>query len=175
MPADTGTFCTVSRTDEEISLVIPEDQIPAAIFTMQGLNSQKNAPPELIHDTVTSIQGGWRILKVMGPLDFSETGILSSILEPLRNRQISVFTVSTYNTDYILVRNYEIEKAVIGLRENNFSIDFNTPAIRCCTSCAFQREGTFRDHLKIGNTYRDLINMSNLEDEYFQIYKQSTG
>jgi len=54
---------------------------------------------------------GWRCLKVLGPLDFSLTGILASLAVPLAEASVSIFAMSTYNTDYILVREGDLEKA----------------------------------------------------------------
>ncbi len=48
-------------------------------------------------------ESGWRILKVNGPLDFSLTGILASIAGPLANAGISIFAISTFETDYVMV------------------------------------------------------------------------
>lgn len=55
---------------------------------------------------------GWRALKVEGPLDFSATGILATLITPLAKEGISIFAVSTYDTDYLLVKERHLEKAV---------------------------------------------------------------
>ena len=60
---------------------------------------------------------GWRCLKVHGPLDFSQTGILSSLAEPLAKAGLGIFAVSTYDTDYLLVKANELHKAVRALRQ----------------------------------------------------------
>jgi hypothetical protein len=75
-------FWSVTRTDEECSVVCDEEQLPDEI------EAERN----------------WLALKVKGPLDFSLTGILSSLLDPLAGAGISVFALSTYNTDYLLIK-----------------------------------------------------------------------
>jgi len=57
-------------------------------------------------------EGGFRVLRIQGPLDFALTGILDSLLHPLADERIAVFTVSTYDTDYILVREAALGRAV---------------------------------------------------------------
>lgn len=61
-------------------------------------------------------------LKVEGPLDFGLTGILSSIAGPLAEAKISIFAVSTFDTDYILVKQDMLSKAKIALRKAGFEI-----------------------------------------------------
>ena len=85
----------MTRTDEELSVVLPEDRVP----------------DHWQADT------GWRGLKVVGPLDLSLTGILASLAAPLAEAGVSIFAVSTYNTDYVLVKekNLEIAERVLCL------------------------------------------------------------
>ena len=73
----------IGKTDEEISLVCLTKQIPSDV---------------IVHED------GWRALRVKGVLDFSLTGILAKISGILANAKIGIFAVSTYNTDYILVK-----------------------------------------------------------------------
>ena len=56
--------------------------------------------------------GGWRILMVQGPLDLTLTGVLASLTIPLAREGISVFALSTYDTDYLLVREAQLERAI---------------------------------------------------------------
>ncbi|MCJ7806707.1 MAG: ACT domain-containing protein [Clostridia bacterium] len=83
-------FYAITGTADETSIVCREDLIPA------GLLSENN----------------FRALKVNGPLAFSLTGILASLLNPLAAAGISVFAVSTYNTDYILIKEKNLEQAI---------------------------------------------------------------
>ncbi len=90
------SFWSVTRTDEELSIVLPEESVPP------GWEAEK----------------GWRCLKVLGPLDFSLTGILASLSAPLAEAGISIFAISTYDTDYLLVREWDLDKARSVLSES---------------------------------------------------------
>jgi len=82
-------FWSVTKSREELSIVCDERFIP------EGVEADK----------------GWKAFRVKGSLDLNLTGILSTLLEPLAQAGISVFTVSTYLTDYLLVRAENFEKA----------------------------------------------------------------
>ncbi len=77
-----GSFVSVTRTADELSVVCGEDAVPDAV----------------------QCEKGWRCLRIRGPLAFSEIGVLSCLSAPLATAGISVFVVSTYDTDHILVR-----------------------------------------------------------------------
>jgi hypothetical protein len=62
------------------------------------------------------IESGWRALMVRGPLPFSMTGVLAALAVPLSQAGISIFAVSTYDTDYILVKESSLEAATAALR-----------------------------------------------------------
>lgn len=85
-----GSFISITKTDDELSVVCNMESVP------------QNQVVEL----------DWRIFKVMGPLDFSLTGILAGITQPLAGHGISIFAVSTYDTDYILVKNELLTNAI---------------------------------------------------------------
>lgn len=72
----------VGRTPDELSVVCPEAAIPASVRADMG----------------------WRCLKVRGPLDLSLTGVLASLAGPLSEAGLSLFALSTYDTDYLLVK-----------------------------------------------------------------------
>ena len=82
-------FC-ITRTYDELSIVCLEEYVP------NGIKSEK----------------GWRAIKFEGPLDFRLVGILNSVTSPLAKAQISVYAISTYETDYVLVKAAQLEKAV---------------------------------------------------------------
>jgi hypothetical protein len=86
-------FIAVTRTDDEISIVCKEERVPATVRAERD----------------------WRALKVDGPLDFSATGILASLAVPLAASGISIFALSTYDTDYVLVRGSDLDKAIKAL------------------------------------------------------------
>ena len=83
------SFCSITRTKDELSVVCPQSKIPA------GVMFEKNR----------------RAFKVEGPLGFSLTGIVSSLSAPLAKAKISIFYISTYETDYLLVEEKNLNKA----------------------------------------------------------------
>lgn len=90
-----GTFFSVTSSAAELSIVCPEGQVP----------------PEIQHED------DWACLKLEGPFPFSETGILTSFVQPLSDRAIPIFAVSTFDTDYVLVKQAWVEKAVEALKD----------------------------------------------------------
>jgi len=95
----TCPFYSVTRTPEEVSVVCHEGLIPEE----------------------TPCEKGWRCLKVQGPIDFSETGILSSLAQPLARADISIFALSTYDTDYLFVKEGNLRKTIEILSVEGFS------------------------------------------------------
>jgi hypothetical protein len=85
---------SITRTSDELSIVC----------------RVADAPP------AAQVEPGWRALQVAGPLDFALTGILAAIADPLAAAGISLFAVSTYDTDYVLVRETALPAAVAALR-----------------------------------------------------------
>jgi hypothetical protein len=85
-----SAFSSVTRTLEELSVVIAEASVPA------GLNASR----------------GWRRLKVHGPFAFDETGVVSALASPLARVGVGIFVISTFDTDYLLVQEEEIPVAV---------------------------------------------------------------
>ena len=94
-------FYFFAKTDEELSLVC----------------ETKNSPSKTINR-----EDGWRAFKIEGQLDFSLIGILAKIAQLLANNGISIFAVSTFNTDYILVKDNNFDSAIKILSENNYEI-----------------------------------------------------
>ena len=93
----TGTsFFSATRTEHEISVVCIEDQAPAGEHV--------------------KVEPDWRALEVIGPLDFSMVGVMSALTKPLADVDVSVFVISTYDTDYILVHAAALERAIDVLR-----------------------------------------------------------
>ena len=90
-----GNFFSVTRTDEELSIVCPVE----------------NFPRDVVFDP------RWTCLKLEGPFPFSQTGILLSFIEPPSNNGVPIFAISTYDTDYILIPQEHINRAVDLLRE----------------------------------------------------------
>jgi len=91
-------FFSVTRTRHELSLVCAEALVP------EGVKAERN----------------WRAFEVEGPLNFALTGVLASLCAPLAAAKISVFALSTYDTDYLLVRETSLETAQENLRRAGF-------------------------------------------------------
>ena len=94
-------FYFIGKTDEEISLVCRTSDTPA--------------------DTVER-DDGWKGFRIEGVLDFSLIGILSKISGILADNRIGIFAVSTYNTDYILVKSENFDKALAALKDAGYTI-----------------------------------------------------
>lgn len=92
-----GDFYFIAKTDEEISLVCPEEAVPA--------NPVKR-------------EDGWRGFRIQGVLDFSMIGVLSKLSGILAGEKIGIFAVSTYNTDYILVKRREFRQGIESSKES---------------------------------------------------------
>ncbi len=97
-----GRLVFFARTDQETSLVCEESAVPA--------------------DGCLSAETGWSAFRLEGPLDFSLTGILAPIAARLAEKHIPVFAVSTFDTDYVLLREEKRTRAKAVLRESGYSI-----------------------------------------------------
>jgi hypothetical protein len=97
-----GSLSSVTRTKSELSIVSPLINVPRGILC----------------------DPGWSCLKIKGPLDLSSTGIISSIAKTLEKEGISLFLISTYDTDYVMVKEKDLEKAVLALTEAGQRIEW---------------------------------------------------
>ena len=93
-------FFAITRTGDELSIVCPEQLIP----------------PE------ACCEGGWRALKLKGPFAFDLTGILAAVATPLAEAEIGIFAISTYDTDYVLVKAAQLDRAVQVLQEGGHRV-----------------------------------------------------
>ncbi len=93
-------FYSISRTDEELSIVCEAD----------------------IHIDSVKTSASWSCIKVIGPLDFSLTGILAGISATLADAKISLFAISTFDTDYFLVKSRELSKALHAIKDAGYVI-----------------------------------------------------
>ncbi len=93
--AEGGALLSLTRTDTELSILCEQRFVP------QSVRAQR----------------GFRCLRVIGPLEFSQVGILESLAEPLARAAISIFALSTYDTDYLLVPEKDLEAAPMALFE----------------------------------------------------------
>ncbi|UBV43644.1 ACT domain-containing protein [Deinococcus taeanensis] len=95
-----GLWCVLSAPDE-LSVVCASDAVPAGVTT----------------------QPGWRALVLTGPFAFTLTGILASVLNPLRDAGVGIFALSTFNTDYVLVAGRDLHRTVAALREAGHTVN----------------------------------------------------
>jgi uncharacterized protein len=98
--AKQGSFFSVTRTGDELSVVCEISRVPT------GVQSQP----------------GWRVLKVHGPFVLSEVGVLSALAVPLVEARISLFAVSTFDTDYLLVAFATLSAALSALERAGHTI-----------------------------------------------------
>ena len=96
-----GSFYSITKTDRELSIVCGQSHVP------ENTKAEKN----------------WKALKIDGTLDFSLTGILASIATPLAAAKISIFAISTFDTDYVMVNAVDLERAIDTLRTANFTVN----------------------------------------------------
>ncbi len=99
VPAWAGkAFVSITRTAEELSIVCEERRLPEDVF---GIEFQ--------------IERGWVLLKLHGPFPLDAIGVLSSVAKPLAEAAISLFALSTFDTDYILVKRIHAKQAIAAL------------------------------------------------------------
>lgn len=94
-------FESISRSEEELSIVCHQSRVP----------------PEI------KAERDWRLIRLVGPFDFGLIGILASVLNPLAKAQIGIFAVSTYNTDYVLVKAHDLDRAVVALSQAGHAVN----------------------------------------------------
>lgn len=97
----TQEFCFVGKTDEELSLVCITENVP---------------------DNTIEREDGWKGFRIQGVLDFSLIGILSKISGILADNKIGIFAVSTYNTDYVLMKAENFERAMTVLVQEGYEV-----------------------------------------------------
>ena len=103
-PTSTSDFVFYARTDEEISMVCETDKVPRDLL-------EENSSDD------------WRAFRIAGTLDFSLTGILARISKILADNSIGIFAVSTFNTDYILVKEENFNRALDILVESDYEVE----------------------------------------------------
>ncbi|ASJ96887.1 MULTISPECIES: ACT domain-containing protein [Shewanella] len=90
----------IGKTKDELSVVVPAE------LPLDSLEEESD----------------WRCLEVVGPLGFSMTGILASVSGTLAEAKISIFAISTFDTDYILVKKDKLQQAITALKKTNYQI-----------------------------------------------------
>ena len=96
-----GDFVSLTRTPEELSIVCQQDNVPDDI----------------------EAERGWRCLQVQGAFDFSAAGVHASLAIPLAEADISVLAIATYATDYLLIKEKHVERALQVLEQAGHYID----------------------------------------------------
>ena len=95
-----GEFVSVTHTQDELSIVCRNQDVP---------------------DDVQR-ETGWRCLRVAGKLDFSLVGVIAKITAILADTEVSTFVISTFDTDYLLVRELDLDRSIAALKEAGYSI-----------------------------------------------------
>lgn len=99
--ATRGGFFSVTRTHDELSVVCHESLVPEGV----------------------KAESGWRVLRVAGAMDFSVVGVLASLTGPLAEAGVALFALSTFDTDYLLVKDHDLGRAIEALRAAECSVD----------------------------------------------------
>lgn len=99
--ASAGDFWSITRSESELSIVCRENDVPHA----------------------ASAERGWCALELAGPIDFSLTGVVASLVTPLAEAGVTVFVVSTFETDYVLVRERDLRRSVDALSAAGHAVD----------------------------------------------------
>lgn len=103
-PASAGVFYSVTRTPQECSLVCDEKILAS------GAKAER----------------GRALLAVVGPLAFAQTGVLASLAVPLAEAKISIFALSTFDTDYLLLSETDLERAIAALEQAGHHVKRST-------------------------------------------------
>ena len=96
-----GHFWSVTRSENELSVVCREEDVP----------------------TDASAERGWCALELAGPLDFSLTGVVAALVTPLADAAVPILVLSTFETDYLFVRERDLERSVDALADAGHSVD----------------------------------------------------
>jgi hypothetical protein len=91
--ATRGALFSITRTTDELSIVCRDQDVPLDL----------------------KVDRGWRCLRVVGKLEFTMVGVLASVCNPLAEIGVAVFVLSTFDTDFLLVKNNDIDRAAAAL------------------------------------------------------------
>ena len=101
LPAvDPGAFLSLTRTEDELSVVSCSSEVPVG----------------------AAAETGWRCLRVEGPLAFEMTGVLAALSAPLADAEIPIFVISTFDTDYLLVKSVDLKRSCEALRNAGHTV-----------------------------------------------------
>lgn len=94
-------LASLVQTEQELTIVLGEERVPSA----------------------EKADRGWRALRVEGPLELTSFGVIAGVTAPLATAEIGVFAISTYDTDYLLVQEADLERAVRALRDAGHEVN----------------------------------------------------
>jgi enamine deaminase RidA (YjgF/YER057c/UK114 family) len=134
-------FVSITRTPDELSIVCPQEAVP----------------PD------TQVEEGFRALMVPGPIPFEETGVMARIATPLAAAGISIFAIATYDTDYVLVRETDLERALAALPRDSLQ------GIPCRHALGGRRL------IKSGSPYEPVIGFSRAVRSGHRVLVSGTG
>jgi hypothetical protein len=98
--AQYGTLLALVRTTDELSVVCAQECVPVGVHA----------------------EAGWRAIKVLGPLEFALVGVLAGLAQPLAQAGVSLFAISTFDTDYVLVKENKLDSAIQALTAAGFEV-----------------------------------------------------
>jgi hypothetical protein len=119
----------VLRNEFAIHRLMPDEPVPPSVlessFFWVGKTDEELS---IVCDSSIKLAGGvkntgWSCFKVIGPIDLSVTGVLAGITAVLASARINIFAISTYDTDYVLVKSSHLERALIALREAGHTVE----------------------------------------------------
>ena len=96
-----GHFWSATRSDSELSIVCRQEDVP----------------------NDASAERGWCAVEIAGPLDFSLTGVVAALVNPLADAGVPIFVLSTFETDYVLVRERDLPRSVEALTAAGHEVD----------------------------------------------------
>jgi hypothetical protein len=137
-------FLSISRTEAELSLVASQTEIPADV----------------------QCERDYRALRVRGPLPLDLVGILASIANPLAEAGLSIFAISTYDTDYVLVKAANLDSAVAVLHRAGHSITEEEPGSAPETPMNLHATGTFEVKLAPQTGYSDSVGRMSIDKQF---------
>ena len=108
-----GDFYSITKTEDELSIVCESKNIPA-VSARKDFHINENSSGKIEEKK-------WGLIKVEGPLDLNLTGVSASLLTPLAKGKINIFAVSTYDTDYLLVKIEKLQVAKQILEKSGFN------------------------------------------------------
>ena len=97
----TGEFFSVTRGHGELSIVCRQGNVPEG----------------------TREEPGWKCMELEGPLDFALTGIMAALTKPLADAGVSIFAISTFNTDFVMVKENDLERAILALTQQGHLVN----------------------------------------------------